>query len=307
MLSPQNGVFGVLKRASSNSITRIEKPVSEGLVMIWTLFGGLSGAPPGAVMDFGRPSAFWSFGGGHIVVKLATSLILAAFLSLSAPGLSAFAQTSDQCVEAASLWLPSETTRETLVTRWEKKEMRFAISSRDKDSAVVKSIEAELKFISQKTEMKLVEVEQSSEADLPDLLVVVDPDITEDAALLKDLAQKFFQSKLNGRGRVEIRDDVWSASIKNISPRCTGLDFEVNAEKAIALAIVQQDETSTCVSIGLGQSFGLIGGKAYYVANGQKISEVIVGEALRGLYSEKIRPGMSRAQALEQLDGACRK
>jgi hypothetical protein len=68
-----------------------------------------------------------------------------------------------------------------------------------------------------------------------------------------------------------------------VTPRA---GFELNAEKIIAFAMAQDDAISTCVSVGLGQSFGLIGGREYYAAN-SRISEATVGEALRRLSGQR--------------------
>jgi hypothetical protein len=72
-------------------------------------------------------------------------------------------------------------------------------------------------------------------------------------------------------------------------------------------AVIQEDATSACVSVGLGQTFGLVGVKNHYTANGEKVSGAVLEEALRGLYSPEIRSGMSRAEAAGHLTEVCNK
>jgi hypothetical protein len=62
----------------------------------------------------------------------------------------------------------------------------------------------------------------------------------------------------------------------------------------------------TCATVSLAETFGVIGARERYVAGGSKVSEAVIGKALRGLYSEKIRAGMSRTEAFEKLIEACK-
>jgi hypothetical protein len=67
--------------------------------------------------------------------------------------------------------------------------------------------------------------------------------------------------------------------------------------------VIQEDATSACVSVGLSQTFGLVGVKNHYTANGEKVSGAVLEEALRGLYSPEIRSGMS--EAVGHLNEVC--
>jgi hypothetical protein len=217
----------------------------------------------------------------------------------------AYSQTDPECLSAASLWLPSASARLKVVTKWNK-DIRFAILSREKNSATVRSIEADLKFLSQQTGLKFVEVDQSDETALPDLAIAVVPNINDDALRLREVALKYLQVKFREvHGRFTIDPDSWSRNLRSLTPKCTGLDIEVNGEKSSSFTIVQEDESPRCATVSLAETFGVIGARDRYVASDNDISEAVIGKALRGLYSEKIRAGMSRAEAFEKLTEAC--
>jgi hypothetical protein len=216
-----------------------------------------------------------------------------------------YSKTDPECLSAAALWLPSDSARLKVVTKW-KKDIRFAILSREKNSATVKSIEAELKFVSQQTGLKFVELDQSNETPLPDLAIAVVKNIDDDAPHLREIALEYLQVKFSSvRGHFTIDPDSWAQSLRSLAPKCTGLDVEVNGEKSSSFTIVQEDQPPTCATVSLAETFGIIGARDRYVKNGNEISEAVIGQALRGLYSKQIRAGMSRAEASETLTEAC--
>jgi hypothetical protein len=55
-------------------------------------------------------------------------------------------------------------------------------------------------------------------------------------------------------------------------------------------AVIQEDATSACVSVGLGQTFGLVGVKNHYKANGEKVSRA----ASRRSAARALFPGNSK-------------
>jgi hypothetical protein len=216
---------------------------------------------------------------------------------------SAFSQSTNQCVDAASLWLPSDSASNEVITKWQKA-LTFAIISHERGAAAVKLVETAMNALSHQTGLKIVEIGQSNEVTLPDLLVVVDQNVSNDAPLLRELALKFFQSHLN-HGSFQIDADAWNQKLGSVSPKCAGFDVEVNHAKSLSFVTIQEDATPACVSVGLGQSFGMIGIRNYYKASGQKVPEAVIEEAMRGLYSPKIRTGMKRAEVIEHLNEAC--
>jgi hypothetical protein len=219
--------------------------------------------------------------------------------------LSAFSQASTQCVEAASLWLPSEDAQIKVVSKWNK-EVRFGILSNERDAGIVKSIEAELNFISQQSGLNLVKVDQFSNGSLPDLVIVIHPDIESGAERLRETALKFFQVRLGQHGNTTINAEGWAENLRNIVPKCGEIDSEVNGEKASSFAVVQENASLACIRVGLAETFGLTGARDYYTANNQKLPDAIVGSALRGLYSEKIHSGMGRTEVSTTLREACK-
>jgi hypothetical protein len=233
------------------------------------------------------------------------SCLLIILCLVSLPKL-ALSQSVDQCVEAASLWLPSDSTSAKAVSKWQREQqIKFAIVSNQKNSPAVKLTEAGLNFVSLKAGLNLVELDESSSVPLPDLLVVVDPSVATDAPILRNIAQKFFEQKLLRRFQIDA--EFWNENLRKFSPKCVAFNVEVNNAKNVAFLIVQENETPACVRIGLGETFGIIGARNYYAVNGETIPEDIFGKALLGLYSEKIRSGMNRVEALKQVQEDCKK
>jgi hypothetical protein len=227
-------------------------------------------------------------------------------LGLISPCRLAIAQTVDPCVAAAYSWLPSAVTSAKVVAKWQKaSEFKFAIFSKETSSPTVQLVKAELGFVSGMTGLRFVEQDQFSSGPLPDLLVAVDPSLTTDEKMLRELAQIFFEKKLSRR--VQIDAEFWAANIQKSSPKCLAANVEVNTERNFAFLMIQENETPACVRIGLGEAFGVIEARNVYAANGQTISDSIFGDALRELYSEKIHSGMSRSEAMQQVQEDCRK
>jgi hypothetical protein len=227
-------------------------------------------------------------------------------LGLLAPPRLALSQTFDPCVAAASSWLPSTITSAKVVAKWQKgPEFKFGIFSKETSSPTARLVKAELDFVSHTTGLRLVEQDQFSSDPLPDLLVAVDPSLTTDEKMLRELAQVFFEKKLLRRFQIDA--EFWRANIQKSSPKCLAANVEVNTERNFAFLMIQENETPACVRIALGEAFGVIEARNVYAANGQTISDSIFGDALRGLYSEKIRSGMSRSEALQQVQEDCKK
>src|SRR5450756_74925 len=116
------------------------------------------------------------------LAAVAFALWLSLVLVLFVPK-SAFSQSATECVDAASLWLPSDSASEKFVTKWPK-DITFSIISHERDAAAAKLVEAALNSLSRRTGLRIVEIGQSNDATLPDLLVVVDPNVSNDAPLL---------------------------------------------------------------------------------------------------------------------------
>jgi len=172
-----------------------------------------------------------------LFIKLALLLIPNLILTLE-PAHSKNAK----CLDVARMWLPSEALRETMVVKWKKKDMTFSVISRAADSSTVKAIKDRFGLLSMQSGLRFSEL--TNEALLPDFLVVVSPDIQSNAPLLRDLAQKLFQSKLIAQGRFQIDPDAWDKALKAVSPKCAGLDTRANGEVTSAFVVVQENEVS---------------------------------------------------------------
>lgn len=140
---------------------------------------------------------------------------------------SVLSQSLDPCMEGASLWLPSDTTSAKSVAKWQgDQEIKFAIVSSQKNSSAAALVEAELSFVSHKTGLRLAESDQSSGAPLPDLLVVIDPDLAKHAPILREIAQKFFEQRLLHRFQIDA--EFWNENLRKFLPKCVAFDIEAN-------------------------------------------------------------------------------
>lgn len=235
-------------------------------------------------------------------------MIAFCVIVVSACFIPAFARSEDRnrCVAAAPLWLPSETTREKVVTKW-RNNVIFSIVSNENASATVGLIKDRLKFVSQQTALRIYSRDATDNPPLPDLMIVVAPNIVGNASSLRGLALSYLRGKLGDRGRFEIDARAWDAGISRISPKCTNLDMEANGEKHLSFVIVQENETAACIDIGLSLAFGAVGARQYYLANHNSISEEVLAAAFQGLYSKQIVAGMSAAEAAGHLNEACKR
>lgn len=217
---------------------------------------------------------------------------------------SARSFASSQCVEAAPLWLPLDGLEERFVKKWQRP-LSFSIISRGSDSATVQLIKERLLFISQKTNLTLLSKDQSEKSSAPDFLIVVVPDLSRNASLLREIAVRFFQDRLVG-GQINIDQSSWVNKLENASPRCLGVDLQVNGSITQAFVIIQENEDASCIGAGLFRSFGLIGIRNFYLRNGSKIPDSIAEAAFRGLYAKSVRPGMNHSEATARLEEACK-
>jgi hypothetical protein len=218
----------------------------------------------------------------------------------------AVSQPTSQCLDAASLWLPPD-TRGSVTTKWQKDITYSIVSNAKGASAAADLVRAAIGSFSHQMGLKTIETRNSNEASVPDLLVVIDPDVSNDAPSLRELALKFLQPRLSLPGRFEINSDAWNAKLAGATPKCAGLDIDLNHVSAASFVVIPEDAAYECVGVGLGRTFGLVGVKNYYTANGEKVSGAVLEEALRGLCSPEIRIGMNRAEAAGRLNEVCNK
>jgi hypothetical protein len=227
----------------------------------------------------------------------------------SAPGYA----LHDACIQAAALWLPSEEGRDRTVIKWGKP-IRFSVISGDgelsagKSLETEKSLEEEMAFIADKSRLNVISKTKSNE-DIRniDFLIVVVPDLVRFAPKLRELAEVFFQTKPQAAaGRIRIDPVAWEQKNREMAPKCSGLNLYSGGEITSAFSLIQDGETASCFSVGLGELFGLSNIRKYYADSGQKISTEKSASALQSLYSDAIRPGMSEAAAREKLEEICR-
>jgi hypothetical protein len=235
------------------------------------------------------------------LLKYGSLLALVLFPLFPVNGMS-----TNECVETASWWLPSDETAVKTVTKWQDQEVRFAVLSLNDNSPAPRLVEASLNFFSRNTGMTMTKMDPSDRSSLPELLVVVDPDVIADSGKLKLIAEKFFEKKLGG-GSYRINTGQWEAGLSRFSPRCLALNVEVNDRKNIAFLMVEEGETAACVNIGLGEAFGILAARSSYRKNGPAVSEQALGAALSQLYAKTIRIGMSASEALKQVREDCGK
>jgi hypothetical protein len=228
-------------------------------------------------------------------------------LLLSGLGLcsaTALGQTAKQCMDAASLWMPSDTGDEKLMVKKWKNPIAYDLVSNGHDEAAA-SIENVLKFLARESGLKVTPVAADA---APDLLIGVVPDISTAAPGMRELVQSYFQEAFENVGinqHVDMNALEFEAKYRIAVPRCAGDSVTFKGEILRAFTLVQEDEDQQCISIGLGQLFGLTNIRRYYTAHGRNVPAEVMALGLQRLYNEAIRPGMNQAEAKRALGKIC--
>ena len=237
------------------------------------------------------PLAFWSRG-------------LLLVWALGVFSASADAQIDKQCAEAAALWVPSNTSPAKTVVKWNKPIKYDFLLSGDDDTDFKHSIEDPLLFLAQESGLK-AEVGHP-----PDLSILRAPDISIAAPGIRKYVEDFFNdfySSGNYRGTESVKIDSarWEAKHRSMVPKCYGLPLALNSLIVRAFVLLQRNESPQCINIGLGESFGLMNIREYYVDHDRRIPVDVIAAAIRTLYDKRIVAGSSQAEAEKMVGEVC--
>jgi hypothetical protein len=226
-------------------------------------------------------------------------LVLGVYLFCAAVA----AQADRQCIEAASLWIPNETSLEKTVMKWNGS-IKYGIVSRYNDSDTATPIRNILQTIAHDSGLQLEERDG-----VVDLMIAVVPDLSTDAARARQFFEGYLQHaavKKGLRGHFEIDAGGWERQYRSAIPPCAGAGFSIRGALERAFILIQQGEPSSCSEVGLAELFGLINIRKYYVDHAREVPAHLIAPAFRALYSDKIKAGMSEAGAKKVLGEVCK-
>jgi hypothetical protein len=219
---------------------------------------------------------------------------------------AADAQTDKRCAEAAALWIPSITSVEKTVVKWNKPLKYDIITPLGESTEIVHTIQGTLDFLARQAGLK-AEVAQN-----PDVVVAVVNDISTVASpdfrkYAEDFLQELFSTgAYKGKGRIEIDPAKWEAKSQNVSVKCSGLDIFVNGIIVRAVNFVQADQSGDCLRVGFGELFGLINVRNYYLDHDRHIPVDLVAAAISTLYDKRVIAGSKQAEAEKAAVEVCK-
>jgi hypothetical protein len=230
------------------------------------------------------------------------SLLLVWALGLFAA--SADAQIDKQCAEAAALWVPSSSSPGKTVVKWNKS-IKYDILLPDNNTEFRHSIEEPLHVLAQESGLR-ADVGQS-----PDLSILLAPNILMAAPNIRKYVEDFFNDffpsgSYRRSERVKIDPAQWEAKHRDVVPKCYSLPLLLNSVIVRAFVLIQQGESPQCISVGLGESFGLMNIREYYVDHGQNIPADIIGAATRTLYDQRIVVGSNQTDSEKMVREVCK-
>jgi hypothetical protein len=235
--------------------------------------------------------------------RFAPALTLIGALSLL--GACAKAQVDEGCVEAATLWIPSDTSFEKVVVKWSRPLKYDIVVPLDQKPDIVGTIESSLDFFAQGSGLKI------EPAETGDLAIAVAADISEAAPKFRTyaedlLSQIFLVGPNKRKARTEIDATQWESKFRNASPKCEGIDVFRNGTILRGFGLVQSDESAGCVDVILGELFGLINIRKYYVDHDRRVPTDFIAAGIRALYDKRVVAGSSAAEADKIAGEVCK-
>ena len=215
-----------------------------------------------------------------------------------------YAQADKLCEEAASLWIPSQTSREKSVVKWSRP-IKYGIIAGDDDRESRSSIEEIVQFIWRESGLQ-IEADYRSALDLT---IAVPADISSAASGARTFVEAYFQDVLAKKGlKGTIRFDpaVWEPQYRSVTPKCAGPNLTLGGVIERAFVLVQKAEARPCVEVALGEVFGLINIRTYYVDHDREIPSDLIARALRALYDGRVRAGVSQSDANKAVGEICK-
>jgi hypothetical protein len=221
---------------------------------------------------------------------------LALIGALSLLGACAKAQIDERCLEAATLWIPSDTSVEKVVVKWSKPFKYGILVPQDEKPAIIGTIESNLQFFAQKSELKI------EPAETGDLVIAVVADISEAAPKFRTYAEELLSQIFSvgpdqKKARTEIDPVQWESKFRNASPKCEGIDVFRNGTILRGFGLIQSDESAGCVDVILGELFGLINIRKYHAEHDRRVPVDFMEAGIKALYDKRVVPGSSAVEA----------
>jgi hypothetical protein len=231
-----------------------------------------------------------------------------AAIVFAALACSACAQGDGRCLEAAALWIPSDTGLSRIVTKW-RGPVSYGILPRDDiaDAGYLltkRLIEATLSFFGKASGLTI----KADQGPNPDLVVLVLRDIATAAPALRKSVEELMSSTLSARNidqHLEI-GPAWDAKIRAGRPRCIGIHLFIGGEIVRGLGVIEPDETEECINVGLGELFGLSNIRKYYLDHDSHVPKDLITAALQSLYDKRIPVHIGPAEAAQRLEETCK-
>lgn len=215
------------------------------------------------------------------------------------------AQIGQQCLKAASLWMPQEAAPEVRVEKWNNTAIGYQITAEQHSADIVKLIEQDLQTQSQEAGLKV----STGSGFGVDLYIAVIPNLAALAspAMRENLADYFqdFYRKSNMQATFEIDAAKWDATFRDITPKCVGSTLTYHHAVERAFFAVQGDQNNVCINIGIGEILGLRNIRKYYFDHGFDAPSDLIAPGLQTLYDKRIVAGMSRLDASSKLEEIC--
>ena len=229
------------------------------------------------------------------------ALVLAFTLCLVSHSIGA--ETSKQCLEAASLWIPQDDPTAP-TTKWNRA-VGYEIDAHDSDASVVPLIKDSLRTRSEETGLKIAPGSGLG----VDLLIAVFPDISMLATpeLRNSVANYLddYYRKRGDQGHFKINTALWDSSFRNVAPRCFGVTLTSQQVRERAFLAIQKDGSAACISVGLAEILGLGNLRKYYRDHDHADLSKLIGVGLRTLYDDRISVGMNALEARSKLGEIC--
>jgi hypothetical protein len=208
-----------------------------------------------------------------------------------------------QCAEDASLWIPSDTSVEKTVVKW-RAPIKYHIAYRE-NAEPESSIEETLRLLAQQSGLP---VEPAQPADVE---ILVAPDISAIAPSIRKevedfLQQLFLSGTYQGKRHLDIDPAKWDAKFQSLALKCTGVDVVINGAIMRAFNFIQSHQSPACFRVGLGETFGFVNIRHYYLEQAGNLPSELVARATHTLYDSRVAAGASAAQAQKIVREICK-
>jgi hypothetical protein len=204
------------------------------------------------------------------------------------------------CTEAAELWMPSDVSLEKIVVKWNKT-IGFEIVSHNQNSPAIASVQKQLEFFARQSGLNVSPASNTT----ADFAIVIVPDIVAVGPKVREFVERYF-TEISPGGRLRINPEGLLRTLASTPLKCSGLDLYVNGRIERAFRLLQEDQPEVCFAVGLGELFGLINIRRLYFENREYSSTEYISAALRSLYTDTIKSGMTSTVAKMNLRGACK-